>query len=197
MAFRQKWNLALEDIAIGIIGRVTAIKNHAGFIASIDYLGAHTTKKIDVFIVGDGDLRPSVELLAKEVENKYNHINIHFTSWIKKIELILPGLELVCLTSLNEGTPVSLIEEQAANRPVISTNVGGVKDIVLEGETGIVVDTFSTDEYGKVLLDLVENKEKLANLSKSGWDFVKDKFHYSRLCNDFENLYKGLLDEKK
>jgi glycosyltransferase involved in cell wall biosynthesis len=196
-AFKEKYGVDSESINIGLIGRLTAIKNHALFLDALDYVGFKTTVKINAFIVGDGELKSEIQAKANELMHKHKHINIIFTSWIRKIELILPALDLVCLTSLNEGTPVSLIEAQAANVPVISTNVGGVKDVVSDGHTGVVIDSFEADDYGNELLKLIENKAYREGLGKQGWDFVKEKYHYKRLTTDMENLYKDLLHEKK
>lgn len=194
--FRTTHKLENDEIAIGIIGRLTAIKNHAGFLDKIDALAQLTTKKIAVFIIGDGELKQEIEEKSKQIDHKYANLRFIFTSWIKKIDHALPGLEIVALTSFNEGTPVSLIEAQAAGVPVISTNVGGVKDVLLEGETGVVVDRLETDQYERELLELVENEEKRKIMSQNGWNYVKDKFHYKRLCNDMEKLYKELLEKK-
>lgn len=62
------------------------------------------------------------------------------TSWIKDVDRALAGLDIVCLTSHNEGTPVSLIEAQAASKPVVSTRVGGIENVVLQNETGLLSD---------------------------------------------------------
>ena len=88
---------------------------------------------------------------------------------------------------------MSLIEAQAANVVVMSTNVGGVKDIVDENKTAFVIENFSTDDYANKLLELVHNEEIRKNMSQNGWNYVKDKFHYTRLCKDVENLYLELL----
>ena len=88
---------------------------------------------------------------------------------------------------------MSLIEAQAANVVVISTNVGGVKDIVDENNTAFVIDDFSVENYSNKLTELIENKEMRQKMSQNGWNYVKDKFHYTRLCNDVEKLYLELL----
>jgi len=94
-------------------------------------------------------------------------------------------------------TPVSIIEAQAAGVPVLTTDVGGVRDVVIDKETGFLVGDFEAEEYAKSLLDLVENKEIRDKMSQNGWNHVKDKFHYERLCADMEDLYKSLLAKKR
>jgi glycosyltransferase involved in cell wall biosynthesis len=107
----------------------------------------------------------------------------------------IPGMDIVCLTSLNEGTPVSLIEAQAAGVPVISTDVGGVRDVVLDGQTGYVVPKEVENEYVQKLALLVMDKKRRSEMSQNGWKFVEDKFHYHRLVQDMEKLYMNLMQK--
>jgi glycosyltransferase involved in cell wall biosynthesis len=117
------------------------------------------------------------------------------TSWIFDIASFNPGMDIICLTSDNEGTPVSLIEAQASSVPIVTTDVGGIKDIVVDNITGYIVPRNDLAQFSEKLKELVENKDKRESFSKNGWEFVKDKFHYTRLVNDVEMLYKKLLDK--
>jgi len=196
LKFIEEYNIKENEICIGIIGRLTHIKNHEMFFNVIDYVINHSSKQIRAFIIGGGELEEELIKQATQIERKYGESVFTFTSWIKDIDVPLARLDVVCLTSHNEGTPVSLIEAQAANVVVISTNVGGVKDIVNEDETGYVLDDFTIENYAKKLLNLVENEEKRKKMSQNGWDFVKNKFHYNRLCREMEKLYLELLNNK-
>jgi glycosyltransferase involved in cell wall biosynthesis len=133
---------------------------------------------------------------AQEINEKYNII-IEFTSWVRDIGQFNAAMDIVCLTSKNEGTPVSLIEAQAANIPVITTDVGGVQDVVLDGETGYIIQPGDKTNYAKRLKELVEDEKKRENMSQNGWNFVKEKFHYTTLVRNMEGLYKELLSEKR
>lgn len=119
------------------------------------------------------------------------------TSWIKDIATFNARMDIICLTSKNEGTPVSLIEAQAANLPVISTDVGGVKDIVLENKTGFVIKNGDYETYCNKLRLLLEDKALRVSFSKAGYSYVKDKFHYTTLVKNMETLYlKTLANDK-
>jgi glycosyltransferase involved in cell wall biosynthesis len=195
--FRRKYKLEEGEIAIGIIGRLTAIKNHDLFFEAIRIVARSSSKKIRAFIIGDGELMDELQVKAKRVEEELGREIFVFTSWIKQVSEILPGLDVVALTSLNEGTPVSLIEAQAANVPVITTNVGGVSDVVSDGETGYVINGFDAPGYAEKLGVLVNNEEIRKKMSQNGWIYVKNKFHYQRLCKDVADLYMELLSAKK
>ncbi|MEX1003151.1 MAG: glycosyltransferase [Crocinitomicaceae bacterium] len=193
--FREKYQIKEETICLGIIGRLTAIKNHELFFESVDLL-LEKHKNIKAFIVGDGELMAPLKKKTEEIEAKHGNKVFIFTSWIKNIEEVLPAFDIVCLCSLNEGTPVSLIEAQAASVPVISSNVGGVANVVSNGETGLIIDQLEKKAYAAGLEKLIESAEMREKMSQNGWNHVKNKFHYERLCRDVENLYKEVLNKK-
>ncbi|MCK9254255.1 MAG: glycosyltransferase [Bacteroidales bacterium] len=199
-AFRLKYDLKDDEIVISSIGRLVAVKNHPLFIKAFAKAKNKTTKKVKAMIVGDGFLRNGLVELAWSLglkvsvpEKSVTNPDIIFTSWIGEADMVFAGSEIAALSSFNEGTPVSLIEAQASNTPIISTNVGGVKDIVIEGKTGLLCENDNVDDYSEKLLTLIENTKLREDMSQNGWDFVKNKFHYTRLVNDVKSLYDKLL----
>ncbi|MGZ5191123.1 MAG: glycosyltransferase [Flavisolibacter sp.] len=201
--FRTEFNLKDDEIAIGIIGRLVPVKNHYLFLKAIKHVLDQTDKKIKAFIIGDGELRGDLENVANEVgipfstQNSAEHIYpLVFTSWRSDVDYINAGLDIVCLTSFNEGTPVSLIEAQAANKPVVSTRVGGIKDIVVEGETALLADVQNPQEFSDNLLRLVQDDELRNRLGANSSRHVMEKFSYQRLMKDMSQLYYELLERK-
>ncbi|MBA3707034.1 MAG: glycosyltransferase [Bacteroidetes bacterium] len=199
ISFRTRYNIADEEIAICIIGRLVPVKNHVLFLEGLKIISEKTSQKIRAFIIGDGEAREAIEQKAKELsisfidgtkENK--NVLLTFTSWIKEIDVALAGSDIVALTSFNEGTPVSLIEAQAANKPIVSTRVGGIENVV-SVETALLCSNNNVIEFSDQLLKLLENAELRATMGKKGWIHVKEKFHYTRLIKDMENFYKQLL----
>lgn len=195
--FREKYKLNADDIAIGIIGRLAPIKNHYLFIDAIEHLVKNSDRKIAAFIIGDGETKEALLAYAKEKKLSYSLIaddkkRIQFTSWIKQVDGALAGLDLVCLTSKNEGTPVSLIEAQAASKYIITTNVGGIQDI-LHPDCGLLSDADDAEAYKKNLLYAVTHFEEVNKKAGVASAEVIRKFSYSRLCKDMDDLYKKLL----
>jgi glycosyltransferase involved in cell wall biosynthesis len=196
--FREKYNLSEEDIAIGIIGRLVPVKNHSFFLKAISKLKEQTNKRVIGVIIGDGELKDDIFAEAQKLNLQIDAIkkpktDIIFTSWIKDVDFALPGLEIVALTSLNEGTPVSLIEAQAAGIPIVSTRVGGIEDVVKVGETAFLSDKDDVVTFSNHLLNLVENVEIRNSFSIKGLEVVENKYHYMRLVNDMKDLYSILL----
>lgn len=187
--FRTQYQLNDSEIAIGIIGRLAAIKNHRLFIDAIHSCAQNTTQPIRAFIIGDGE--ESCTLKEYCCSLGISGQLITFTSWIRDIDRALAGLDIICLTSFNEGTPVSLIEAQAAGKPIVSINVGGIRDIVEENKTALL-SSLDTDEFTEKLLSLINDSAKRTSMSKYALTHFTQQFSYQRLCNDMDKLYKSL-----
>ena len=190
---RNCYALEGSDIAVAIIGRLVAIKNHQMFLDIIDKVNQKTSKKVVYFIVGDGEDSLTIQESIKPLKEK--GMDIRMTSWIKDIATFNAGMDIICLTSKNEGTPVSLIEAQAAGIPIIATNVGGIKDVILEDKTGYIVDKDDIDGFAEKLRELIENENKRQLMSQNGWSFVEDKFQFPNLIKNMDEYYKSLLKE--
>jgi glycosyltransferase involved in cell wall biosynthesis len=111
------------------------------------------------------------------------------------MDQVLAGLDIVVLTSNNEGTPVSLIEAQAACKPVVSTNVGGVEDIIIHGENGFLTKVNDTNAFADFVFQLIQNKELRTKMGKLGHEKVIDRYSKQRLVKDFKNLYLSFLEQ--
>ena len=189
---RNKFEIDEQTIAIAIVGRLTAIKDHHFFLDVIHKLYEDCKKKIKIFIVGDGDMKKEIEQRLIPMHNM--GIDISLTSWIYDIAEFNAGMDIMCLTSKNEGTPVSLIEAQASNLPVISTEVGGVADIVEQNETGFIIPRTNKGEFVLKLKLLIENDELRQKMKLKGWQNVYQKYSYQRLAKDIESYYLELLN---
>ncbi len=201
--FRSEFNLDDETIAIGIIGRIVPVKNHSLFLKALKYVLDNSNQKIKAFIIGDGESRNAMEQLATELDINFtkhsdsDHTHpLVFTSWRTDVDTICAGLDIIALTSLNEGTPVSLIEAQAAGRPIVSTRVGGIADVVIENKTALL--SYITDErtFCNNLLRLVNDSTLRQQFSNAGQHHVLNKFSYQRLVADMSSLYHDLLSRK-
>lgn len=213
--FRRVYGLSEDEIAVGIIGRLVPVKNHDLFLHGLRQVQERTGRKVRAFVVGDGEERERLEGLTRELGLSHVHgpqfnghgfghgVNGHpmvdradvtFTSWIKEIDIVNAGVDVVALTSVNEGTPVSLIEAQAANKPVVTTRVGGIENVVVEGGTALLSPTDDVERFAGNLLRVVEDDGLRTRLAEGGWDHVRQRYHYTRLVEDMTVLYRELLD---
>lgn len=198
--FRKNYKLKDDDICIGIIGRLVPVKNHKMFLDAFKKLTEVTSKKIKAFIVGDGELKDELLTYCQSIQLSFSYIDkpdynakVIFTSWIKEVDEVLAGIDVVALTSFNEGTPVSLIEAQACNKPIVTTNVGGIENVVKPNITAILCENNNASDFFNALYKITENEQLRLKMGTDGWMFVKDNFHYTRLCTDMKTLYDKLL----
>ena len=194
--FRKRYGLAGDNLLIGIVGRIVPIKNHRMFLRAAKRLTTMVdpavSGKLKFIIAGDGPLRKEMEDLADFLGLKESVI---FTGWADSIEGLYADLDIVALTSLNEGTPLSLIEAQAAGKVIVATDVGGVRDVV--GDTAFLVDKDDEAAFAGALADAV--KMTAGNRREAGIkgrDRVLRDYSKERLVEDTERLYEILLTEK-
>jgi len=213
--FRRVYGISEDEIAIGIVGRLVPIKNHDLFLEVISNVAKRSGRRIRAFIVGDGEERERLQQKTQELGmsqvmgpyfngHGFGHgINgkpmvanatITFTSWIKEVDIVNAGVDIIMLTSLNEGTPVSLIEAQAANKPVITTRVGGIENVVAQDKTAFLSPSGDAQNLEEHLLRLVENEALRNTMGSAGWDHVRERFHFTRLVRDTDAMYRSLLN---
>ena len=155
--------------------------------------------KLKFIIVGDGNLRTGLET---EVDKLGIRDIVLFLGNRNDSDLFYSGLDIVALTSLNEGTPLSLIEAMANGKAVISTSVGGVVDLIggiaeeREGfkicERGISVASNDSDALFNGLIYLAKDENLREKLGANGREFVKNNYSKERLIKDITNLYRDL-----
>ncbi|MFT3885976.1 MAG: glycosyltransferase [Flavobacteriales bacterium] len=213
--FRKVYGVADDEIAVGIVGRLVPVKNHDLFLVALKNVRERTGRKVRAFVVGDGEERERLDGVARGlglslVQGPYFNghgfghgakgdpmtarADVTFTSWIKEIDIVNAGLDVVALTSLNEGTPVSLIEAQAANKPVVSTRVGGIENVVLEGRTALLSAPDDVAGLSTNLLRVIEDDALRGRMADEGWGHVRQRYHYTRLVADTATLYERLLN---
>jgi glycosyltransferase involved in cell wall biosynthesis len=201
-AFREEVGATERDVLVGFVGRLTEIKDLSHLLrvaAMYNDLSRSAKPSIKFLIVGDGHLRES---LQREAEGLGVLETVIFIGNRKDISTVYSGLDLVALTSKNEGTPLSLIEAMAADRAFISTEVGGVVDLLGDVredaggfkicERGIGVEPGSTESYLSAVLRLAENKQLREKMGHAGRDFVEKHYSKQRLVADIKELYRDL-----
>lgn len=192
---RDEFGFSDEEIIVTIVGRLAPIKNHSLFFQAVAAV-KNRGYKFRCLVVGDGELygnltRECFKLglnLQKPGESDIG-ADVIFTSWRKDIDVLYAGSDIVALSSLNEGTPVSLIEALAAGVPVVSTNVGGVPSVVQHNVNGLLAHADVNDFANKLSCMMSKSeRERLRAATESS----ATKFSYERLVTDIDNLYSNL-----
>jgi glycosyltransferase involved in cell wall biosynthesis len=201
---RAEMHAPEDEMLIGIVGRLTEVKNHEMFLSAAtrtkELMAAQNlSTRLRFVLIGDGRLRGSLESKARELGLMDN---VAFLGTRYDLENVYSALDIVALTSLNEGTPLTLIEAMANERPVIATAVGGVVDLlgpsISSGdgyticEHGISVTSGDVDSFARGLVRLLTDGPLRTRLSESSKDFVYVNYGKARLIRDISDLYERL-----
>ncbi len=187
-AIRHELHIPEEAVVIATAGRLTAIKNQKMFIESACRVAERVSRaRVYFLIVGDGELKK--ELLGY-AESRGLKDAILFCGWRRDMEKVYCASDIIALTSLNEGTPVSLIEALASGIPVVATDVGGVSDVVRHDETGFLVSAGDTEAFARALLTLADNPSKRAQFGMQGKKDMLARYTKKRLIRDIVARYK-------
>jgi glycosyltransferase involved in cell wall biosynthesis len=190
--FRRAFGLPSDAPLVGFVGRLAPVKNPNLFIEAAR-LTLQQTPETYFALVGDGKLRPELE---RRVEALGLTKHVVFTGWQEDMPATYADLDVMALTSLNEGTPVTVIEALAAGVPVVATAVGGVPDVVTDRRTGLLVPSGDIEAVAQGMLKLLRNPEYARHLAREGQLEVLERFDLTRLAADMESLYRTVLEEK-
>jgi glycosyltransferase involved in cell wall biosynthesis len=205
-ALRREYGVSDDEVAIGIVGRLCEVKNHAMLLESaarvVEGFNGNGPRTRFV-IVGDGHLRADIERQARDLGVADKTV---FTGFREDATSLYAGLDIAALTSLNEGTPLTLIEAMCCGCPVAATEVGGVVDVMgsrgtsLDGFTiwdhGVTAPSRDVEAFARALRFLVERPDLRREMGERGRAFVRARLSRDRLVSDIETLYRELLGDE-
>jgi len=186
---RAELGLGPSAPLVGIVARLVPIKAHEIFLRAVSSV-AREIPESRFLVVGDGERRTELEALGRALGLARR---LQFLGWRSDVERIYADLDLVVLSSRNEGSPVSLIEAMAAARPVVATRVGGVPDVVEDGATGLLVEAGDIAGMAKAITTLLRDPERARTMGIEAQKRVYPAFGVERLIADMDRLYMELL----
>ncbi|MEJ7826129.1 MAG: glycosyltransferase [Solirubrobacteraceae bacterium] len=187
-AVRASWGARLDDEVVTLIARLVPIKRVDRFLELAVALASRPRARF--VIVGDGELR---DALASSAVARALGDRLHWAGFRRDIHDVCVASDVVVLTSDNEGTPVSLIEAQAAAVAVVSTDVGGVRFAVLDGRTGLLAAPGDQAKLATAVARLLDDPPLAQRLAAAGRCHARDTFAIERLVGDVDDLYRELL----
>lgn len=189
-AARRELSISPGTRVVTTVGRLTAIKHHSLFLAMAQRIAADTPDVI-FLVAGGGELE---DQLRAEARTRGLSGRVHFLGWRRDLATIYGASDLFVLTSLNEGTPVALIEAMSSGVPGVSTDVGGVRDVIVDGSMGVVVPTDDPDALTRAVRDLLSDADGRMRMGAAARDAVLARFRFGRLVDDVARLYRRLLN---
>lgn len=185
---RAQLGLGPDVPLVGTVGRLVPIKDHATLLDAMTSVpDAHLA------VLGDGELRADLEAHTRRLGLADR---VHFTGWWIDVATAMADLDLVVLSSRNEGTPVALIEAGASERAVVATDVGGVRAVVHDGVNGTIVPAADAAALASAIRDLLADPDRRASMGRAGREHSR-QFGRDRLVSDIRSLYDELFDQRR
>jgi glycosyltransferase involved in cell wall biosynthesis len=186
---RRLVGLSHDSFVVGWVGRMTAVKRTEEVVRALRKL---VDSGVDAYLclVGDGPDREELEEYAHRLGVIKRCL---FVGYQEDVSRFYNAIDVLLLPSANEGTPVSVIEALAAERPAVATRVGGVPDVIRDGVDGFLVEAGDTAGLAARLEELASDPERRARMGAAGRSRVLQRYAVARLIDDIDRLYRSLL----
>jgi glycosyltransferase involved in cell wall biosynthesis len=193
-------NQLIKKPIVAMIGRIdTEQKRQQDFIEAAEIV-LEEIPEVYFLIVG-GTSNPYEEKQKKELESliKKKRIShrVLLTGFISNLEEILASIDIFVLPSVKEGVPAAILEAMVAKKPVIASNVGGIPEVVIDGETGFLVEPKNPKVIAEKIIFLLKNPEKAKEMGESGYQRIKNYFTLEKMAREHEKLYEELIKNQK
>ncbi len=193
-SIRAEFGMSEEAAVVGTVSSLTPHKGHEYLIQAAS-LVLNTLPSAKFIIVGDGPLRKRLEDQAKNLDI---HPAVIFTGTRKDIPEILSLMDVFVLPShTREGLGIAIIEAMAAERPVVATEIGGIPEVVNDGETGLLVPPGDAEALSKAIIELLRNPKKTKEMGVKGRTRVKEKFTTKKMLSEIEHVYMSLINRRE
>jgi glycosyltransferase involved in cell wall biosynthesis len=188
---KRELGLPGTAVLVGVVGRLVAIKGQDVVLRAVAALG-HEWPNLHVVLAGDGERRATYELLTRELGLGSR---VHFLGWRRDVAPLLHGLDIVCLPTINdfEGTPLAVIEALAAARPVVATDVGGVSEVIRDGETGLLVAPRNAEAIAAGIRRLLQHPHDAVRMAAAGRTLATLMYRRERMVTETEQYFRDLL----
>ncbi len=186
---RAQFHLAPGTKLIGTVGRLSAVKNHKLLIEAL-FRVRQTVPDVNLAIIGEGELRDSLGAYAGDLGvSEY----VSLVKETKTIDHFYGALDVFCLSSDSEGMPLTLLEALAAGVPVVSTDVGGIPEVIESGKNGYLVPKGSAESLAMRIAELLLDPAKATAFALNGRETVRTRFPADKMVKATEQVYEEAL----
>ncbi|HMF99397.1 MAG TPA: glycosyltransferase [Vicinamibacterales bacterium] len=187
---RDRLGLGPSADVVSTVGRLTAIKDQRLFLQVARRVARQRADAV-FLIAGDGELRADLEQLAHQLGIASR---VRFLGWRRDLTAVYAATNVFLLTSRNEGTPVAIIESLASGTPAVSTDVGGVRDVISEAAFGALAPLDDVDGLSDRVVEWLENTERQRAAGAAARVAMRARFAIDRLLDDVAALYHELRE---
>jgi len=189
---RREFSFAPDDFLVGIVAQLEDHKGHRYLIEAAKILKERTSK-IKIVIVGKGSLELELDQQARDL-----HVNdlVYFLGFRDDVPRIMASLDLFVLSSYLEGLGTSIMDAMASRLPVVATAVGGIPEIVVNNQTGILVPSRNPHALAEAILKLYGDREFGQRLAHNGYAVVHEKFSAEAMAGRIIDVYEKIARRK-
>jgi len=184
---RERLDVRADQVVVGCVGNLYPVKGHLNLVQASAEICRQFPNAIFIF-AGRGDMQPA---LAETSARLGTERNMRFLGFRDDTEELLAAMDVFVLPSLSEGLPLSLLEAMASSKAIVSTNVGGIPEVITDGQNGILVPPADPVALANAVKSLLANAPLRASLGRSASDTVRRRFDLSSMSDAYEALYEG------
>lgn len=188
-------NLGIQDhdLVIGTIGRLSSQKAHCYLLKAMKKIVDNGGKNIKCVIAGDGKLK---SILLKQCNNLNLQRTVFFLGYRKDIINIMERIDIFVLTSIDEGLPMVLLEAMALKKPIISTPVGAIKNVISHNTSGLLYNTGDIQMLSKNIIELTNNRAEMKRLGLNAFKKFNKEYSSRMMCEKYLKIYNSLTFRK-
>lgn len=188
---KEQYGIEKDALIIGMVARLSAQKDPDLFVDIAKYISNRINKKVHFIIVGDGELCNHIEARFKN-----ENLNYTITGWINNVPEIISIFDIALLTSKWEGFGLVIAEYMASAKPVVASEVGGIKEIIKNNENGFLINSRNPSDYGEKIITLIKDEKIKNKFINKSLKIVKEKYDIKRVVREHENLYSSIISKK-
>lgn len=185
----SKMGIKPDQLVIGVVANLIPYKGHEFFLKALKEV-CNRHSNVCALLIGDGDLREQLEMLSFELGLKDK---VFFLGTRDDVQKLLRGIDIFVLPSLFEGMPNAIMEAMASKKPVIATNVGGVPELVTDGETGYLVPPKQPKEMANMIIQLLNDSKKREEMGNKAFEKISVGFAMNVMISSTEKAFKNIL----
>lgn len=185
---RIELGLDLTDDVVGCVGNLRVEKNHQHVLRAFGLI-APQRPHLKLVLCGDGECRNTLEDLAKQLKVAKQ---VLFLGYRLDVAEIMSTFDVYCLPSKYEGMPISILEAWASEKPVVATDVTGIRDLIVNGENGVLVASDDPGKLAEGILTVLQNDGLRDKIRMKGSRLVSEKYSITKMVNSYERLYRLL-----
>ncbi len=191
-ALRKMHGFHEEEFLVGNVARLAKVKNHRMLLDAMGIVLKEVPAKL--VIVGDGELRSELEALADKLGISDNVV---FAGTTERVGEYLAMMDIFVLSSLSEGISLTILEAMASSKAVVATDVGGNPEVIVDGETGILVPSGSSSALADAIVRLLKDRPRAGAMGAEGRRRVEKYFDIDRMVRTMEDMYISLYKRKR